>query len=81
MRKVRGCAMLPDWTILLIVLRENIFNKCSFSIKTNEPITQTKRKRTENERTIHANEANEKRKRYEISVNLNDPGSVGRLLS
>jgi hypothetical protein len=49
--------------------------------ETNEPITQTKRKRTENERTIHANEANEKRKRYEISVNLNDPGSVGRLLS
>jgi hypothetical protein len=25
---------------------------------------------------IHANETNEKRKRYEISVNLNDPGSV-----
>ena len=31
MRKVRGCAMLPDWTILLIVLREKIFNKCIFS--------------------------------------------------
>jgi hypothetical protein len=29
-----------------------------------------------NERTIHANETKEKRKRYEISVNLNDPGSV-----
>ena len=29
-----------------------------------------------NERTIHANETNEKRKRYEISVNLNDTGSV-----
>ena len=42
----------------------------------NEPITQTKRERTENERMIHANETNEKRKRYEISVNLNDPGSV-----
>jgi hypothetical protein len=24
----RGCAMLPDWTILLIVLRENKFSKC-----------------------------------------------------
>jgi len=23
--------MLPDWNILLIVLRENIFNKCIFS--------------------------------------------------
>jgi hypothetical protein len=34
----------------------------------NEPITQTKRERTENERMIHANETNEKRKRYEISV-------------
>ena len=30
--KVRGCAMLPDWTILLIALRENIFNKFIFSI-------------------------------------------------
>jgi hypothetical protein len=35
-----------------------------------------KRKRTKNERTIHANETNKKRKQYEISVNLNDPGSV-----
>ena len=35
-----------------------------------------KRKWTENERTMHANETNEKRKRYEVSVNLNDPGSV-----
>jgi hypothetical protein len=25
---------------------------------------------------IHANETNEQRKRYEISVSLNDPGSV-----
>ena len=33
-----------------------------------------------NERTIHAKEMNEKRKRYEISVNLNDPGSVVLLL-
>ena len=32
MRKVRGCTMLSDWTILLIVLMENIFNKCMFSI-------------------------------------------------
>ena len=32
-----------------------------------------------NERTIHANEMNEKRKRYEISANLNDPGSVTAL--
>jgi len=31
---------------------------------------------TKNKRTIHANETNKKRKRYEISVNLNDPGSV-----
>ena len=31
--------------------------------KRNERITRTKRKRTENERTIHANETNEKRKR------------------
>ena len=30
MRKVKGCAMLPDWTILFIVLRENIFNKYIF---------------------------------------------------
>ena len=44
--------------------------------ETNEPITWTKRKRTKNEQTIHANETNEKCKRYEISVNLNDPGSV-----
>ena len=29
---------------------------------------------------IHANETNEKRKRYEISVNLNDPGSVPEYL-
>ena len=42
----------------------------------NEPITRMKRKRTKNERTIHANETNEKRKRCEISVNLSDPGSV-----
>jgi hypothetical protein len=27
MREDRGCAMLPDWTILLTVLRENVFNK------------------------------------------------------
>ena len=40
---------------------------------------QTNWKRTENERTIHANETNEKRKRYEISVNLNDPGSVAQI--
>ena len=33
-------------------------------------------RKTKNERTIHANEKNEKRKRYEIYVNLNDPGSV-----
>jgi len=39
--------------------------------ETNKPITRTK-----NERTIHANETNEKRKRYDISVNLNDPGYV-----
>ena len=32
MGKVRGCAMLPDWTVLLIVLRENIINKCILSI-------------------------------------------------
>jgi hypothetical protein len=25
--------MLPDWTILLIVLRENIFNKCLFFVR------------------------------------------------
>ena len=42
----------------------------------NEPITRKKHKRTENERTIHAIETKGKRKRYEISVNLNDPGSV-----
>ena len=46
--------------------------------ETNEPITRTKCKRTENERPIHANETNAKRKRYEISVNLNDPGSVNK---
>ena len=46
--------------------------------ETNEPITRTKCKRTENERTIHANETNEKRERYEISVSLNDPGSVSK---
>ena len=45
-------------------------------------VTQTNEKRKKNERytndtrTIHANETKEKRKRYEISVNLNDPGSV-----
>ena len=33
-------------------------------------------RKTKNGRTIHANETNEERKRYEISVNLNDPGSV-----
>ena len=33
-------------------------------------------RKTKNERTIHANEKNEKRKRYEIYVSLNDPGSV-----
>ena len=32
--------------------------------------------KTKNERMIHANKAKEKRKRYEISVNLNNPGSV-----
>jgi hypothetical protein len=36
----------------------------------------TKRTNQLHERTIHANETNEKRKRYEISVNLNNPGSV-----
>ena len=33
-------------------------------------------RKTKNERMIHANETKEKRKRYEISVKLNDPGSV-----
>ena len=33
-------------------------------------------RKTKNERTIHANETNEQRIRYEISVSLNDPGSV-----
>ena len=30
--------MLPDWTILLIVLRENIINKCIFfnNLRTNK---------------------------------------------
>jgi hypothetical protein len=32
--------MLPDWTILLIALRENIFNKCiffqEFTLRTNK---------------------------------------------
>ena len=37
--------------------------------ETNEPITLTKRKRMENERTIHAN-----KKRYEISINLTIQG-------
>jgi hypothetical protein len=32
--------------------------------------------RNANERTIHANETNEKCKGYQISVNLNDPWSV-----
>lgn len=32
--------------------------------------------KTKNEQTIHANETNEIRKRYEISIKLNDPGSV-----
>jgi hypothetical protein len=32
-------------------------------------------------RTIHANETNEKRQRYEISVSLNDPNSVNTLKS
>ena len=40
---------------------------------TNE--AQNERK-TKNEGTIHANETNKNRKRNEISVNLNDPGSV-----
>ena len=46
----------------------------------NEPITRTKRKerKTKIERTIHENETNEKRKRYDILVNLNDPESVRR---
>ena len=48
--------------------------------ETNEPITRTKRK-AKNERTIHANETNEKRKQYEIAVNLNDPGSVSHQFS
>ena len=39
----------------------------------NKRITRRKRKRTENEKK---NESNEKRQRYEIYVNLNDPGSV-----
>ena len=33
-------------------------------------------RKTKNERMIHANETNEKCKRYEISVSLNDPGYV-----
>jgi hypothetical protein len=33
-------------------------------------------RKTKNERKIHANKTNEQRKRYEISVSLNDPGSV-----
>ena len=33
-------------------------------------------RKTKNKRTIHANETNEKRKQYEISVKLNDPRSV-----
>ena len=36
-------------------------------------------RKTKNERTIHADEMSEKRKRYEISVNLNDPGYVTAL--
>jgi hypothetical protein len=40
-------------------------------------MNDTRNKRyTKRKRTIHANKTNEKRKRYEISVNLNDPGSV-----
>ena len=54
--------------------------------ETNEPITRTRRKGTEKrktnerykqtKRTKNASETNEKRKRYEIYVNINDPGSV-----
>jgi len=40
-------------------------------------MNDTRNKRyTIRKRMIHANKTNEKRKRYEISVNLNDPGSV-----
>jgi hypothetical protein len=35
-----------------------------------------KERKTKNERTIHAKETNEQRKRYAVSVSLNDPGSV-----
>jgi hypothetical protein len=78
MRKARGCPMLPDWTILLIVLnkgnnkitelrtiltndtrnerytkrtdtRNERYTKRTIH-ETNEPITRTKRKRTENEK-------------------------------
>ena len=33
-------------------------------------------RKTKTERTIHATETNEKRNSYEISIKLNDPGSV-----
>ena len=47
----------------------------------NERTNYTNETQTKNERTIHANETNEKRKRYEISANLNDPGSVYRTVT
>ena len=47
--------------------------------ETKESITRTKRKQTENEKQMSdTRKRNERKsKRYEISVNLNDPGSVG----
>jgi hypothetical protein len=50
--------------------------------RTNERYTKRTNQlheRSANERRIHANETNEKRKRYEISVNLNDQGSVSTI--
>ena len=50
------------------------------NIERNKQTNYTKEAQTngkwKKERTMHANETNEKRQRYEIYVNLNDPGSV-----
>ena len=44
--------------------------------RTNYTNETERNRKTQNEWTIDANETNEKRKRYEIYVNINDPGSV-----
>jgi hypothetical protein len=47
-----------------------------FRVKSKIYCALASERKTKNVRTIRASETNEKRIRYEISVNLNDPGSV-----